>query len=218
MIERFGRVVEPEEMTELAGSIRPPLAPNALSRMSRDLEPPTSDEGFADVEVVPFVRDHPTGGKPGIAIAIDALERTSGDGGHEGHIGRLLDDAPQRPLPPLRVETRCGRRFARRHRCACKDGSSDGAFGRNCRLPSSGGPSDLLVSPSTARDVSGVCEVPRCQPSCEHLVRPERHQSTDRGRAGDVVRGARTLGRLARQRRRRRAPSAAQPVEKPVIS
>ena len=57
MIERFGRVVEPEEMTELARNDPAALAPNALSRMSRDLEPPTSDEGFAKVEVVPFVRD-----------------------------------------------------------------------------------------------------------------------------------------------------------------
>ena len=93
MIERFGRVAEPEEMNELARLDPAALAPHALSRMTRDLEPPTVDEGFADIEVVPFVRDLPEGG-PGIAIAIDALEGPSADSEHEVDMARLLDDVP----------------------------------------------------------------------------------------------------------------------------
>ena len=94
MIERFGRVVQPEEMTELARIDPAALAPHALSRMMRDLEPPRADEGFADIEVVPFVRDASASGKPGIAIAIDALEGPSGGSAREVDIARMLDDVP----------------------------------------------------------------------------------------------------------------------------
>jgi hypothetical protein len=94
MLERFGRVVEPEQMTELARIDPAALAPHALSRMMRDLEPPTADEGFADIEVVPFVRDRSPDGVPGIAIAIDPLEGTSNDGPGELAMTRLLDDVP----------------------------------------------------------------------------------------------------------------------------
>jgi aryl-alcohol dehydrogenase-like predicted oxidoreductase len=94
MIERFGRVVQPEEMTELARVDPAALAPHALSRMTRDLEPPTLDEGFADIEVVPFVRDLSAGGGPGIAIATDALEEPNADGPSEIAMARVLDDLP----------------------------------------------------------------------------------------------------------------------------
>jgi aryl-alcohol dehydrogenase-like predicted oxidoreductase/adenylate kinase family enzyme len=95
MIERFGRVVQPEEMTELARTDPAALAPHALSRMMRDLEPPTLDEGFADVEVMPFVRDDaPKQGVSGIAIAMDALETPGADGQLESDVVRWLDNVP----------------------------------------------------------------------------------------------------------------------------
>jgi len=93
MIDRFGRVIDPEEMTELARIDPAALAPHALSRMVRDLELPTGDEGFADIEVVPFVRVVAAGGNPGIAIAMDALEENV-DGEHEGDMARWLGDVP----------------------------------------------------------------------------------------------------------------------------
>jgi hypothetical protein len=74
MIERFGRVIPPEEVAELGRRDPAALAPHALSRMTRDLEPPTADEGFASIEVVPFVRDPPRRGSAGVALAADALE------------------------------------------------------------------------------------------------------------------------------------------------
>jgi aryl-alcohol dehydrogenase-like predicted oxidoreductase len=94
MMERFGRVVQPEEITELARIDAAALAPHALSRMMRDLEPPSADEGFGDIEVVPFVRDRSAGAKPGIAIAMDALETPGNDGRREMDMGRWLDDVP----------------------------------------------------------------------------------------------------------------------------
>jgi aryl-alcohol dehydrogenase-like predicted oxidoreductase len=94
MIERFGRVVAPDEMTALARTNSAALAPHALSRMTRDLEPPTLDEGFVEIEVVPFVRDFPAGGNPGIAIAVDAMEALSPDGQGEVDVARWLADVP----------------------------------------------------------------------------------------------------------------------------
>ena len=94
MIERFGRVVEPEEMTDLARDDPAAMAPRVLSRMTRDLEPPMPDEGFADIEVVPFVRDQAAGGHPGVAMAVDALEGAGAAGRREVEMNRLLADVP----------------------------------------------------------------------------------------------------------------------------
>jgi aryl-alcohol dehydrogenase-like predicted oxidoreductase len=79
MLERFGRVVEPEEMATLGRTDPAALAPHAVSRMARDLEPPTLDEGFAQVEVVPFERDVHGDGRAGIAVAVDALDELEGE-------------------------------------------------------------------------------------------------------------------------------------------
>jgi adenylate kinase family enzyme len=94
MIERFGRVIEPDEMAKLARTDPAALAPHALSRMTRDLEPPAEDEGFATIEVVPFVRALRAGGVPGIAIAMDALEPPVAAAQREVDMPRALDDVP----------------------------------------------------------------------------------------------------------------------------
>jgi aryl-alcohol dehydrogenase-like predicted oxidoreductase/predicted kinase len=57
ILARFGRLLSPEELTVLARKDTAALAPNALHRMARALEPPTLDEGFDAVEVVAFSRD-----------------------------------------------------------------------------------------------------------------------------------------------------------------
>jgi len=59
MIERFGRLPEPEEIAAIARTEPTALSPTVLLRMTRDLEPPVADEGFIAVETVPFVRDAP---------------------------------------------------------------------------------------------------------------------------------------------------------------
>jgi aryl-alcohol dehydrogenase-like predicted oxidoreductase/adenylate kinase family enzyme len=94
MIERFGRVIDPHEISTLARTDPAALAPHALSRMVRDLEPPAHDEGFAYIEVVAFVRDLAADGQPGVAIAADALEEPILAGDREADIARLLHHAP----------------------------------------------------------------------------------------------------------------------------
>jgi hypothetical protein len=74
MIERFGKVLEPEELDKLARSDAAALAPHALFRMQRELEPPAADEGFAVIERVLFVRQHQAGGVAGIFIALAASD------------------------------------------------------------------------------------------------------------------------------------------------
>jgi aryl-alcohol dehydrogenase-like predicted oxidoreductase len=87
MIERFGRVLDPDEIRKLARTEPAALAPHALSRMTRDLERPAPDEGFEEIEVVPFVRHRTTtSGNPrrereadraAVFVALDALEDSS---------------------------------------------------------------------------------------------------------------------------------------------
>lgn len=72
MLERFGRVIEPAELDELVKTEPAALAPRAVSRMARDLEPPVASEGFSEVEIVPFVREH-RAGPAALVVAFDAL-------------------------------------------------------------------------------------------------------------------------------------------------
>jgi aryl-alcohol dehydrogenase-like predicted oxidoreductase/adenylate kinase family enzyme len=96
MLHRFGRVVPPDEMSELARRDVAALAPHALSRMTRELEPPSDDEGFVDIQVVPFARDVAAAGNSGVAISLDALEIPVTDDANRVDLGRLLDGVPPR--------------------------------------------------------------------------------------------------------------------------
>lgn len=73
MLERFGRVLEPEELDALAHTDAAALAPHAIFRMQRELEPPAADEGFASIERVVFTRSHAQGGGPGTFVALPVL-------------------------------------------------------------------------------------------------------------------------------------------------
>lgn len=73
MLERFGRVIGPEEIAALGRTDAAALAPHAVFRMQRELEPPASDEGFATIESVPFVRQEQKGVVSGIFVALAAL-------------------------------------------------------------------------------------------------------------------------------------------------
>ena len=77
MIARFGSVLEPAELSLRAREDPAALAPSAVYRMTRELEPPAEDEGFAAIEIVPFVREHAAPpGRPGAAISLDAPEES----------------------------------------------------------------------------------------------------------------------------------------------
>jgi hypothetical protein len=88
MLGRFGRLLEPDEMRALVRREPAALAPRALQRMTRDLEPPAADEGFADVERRGFVREPAPGGHAGVIVALDALE--ADDGGAEAAVALAL--------------------------------------------------------------------------------------------------------------------------------
>jgi hypothetical protein len=74
ILDRFGRLPEPEEMRSLARKDAAALGPNVLYRMARALEPPAADEGFDTIDVVRFERDAPDSALHVAAVfAIDSL-------------------------------------------------------------------------------------------------------------------------------------------------
>lgn len=77
MIDRFGKVLEPGELAAALREDPAALPPSAVQRMTRDLEPSAADEGFATIEIVPFVRHAPqtstASARPGIALSLDTL-------------------------------------------------------------------------------------------------------------------------------------------------
>ncbi len=73
MLDKLGRVPEPEEQSVLVRREPAALAPRALQRALRDLEPPAADEGFVDIQVIPFTREWTGQGRAALIIAFDAL-------------------------------------------------------------------------------------------------------------------------------------------------
>jgi aryl-alcohol dehydrogenase-like predicted oxidoreductase/predicted kinase len=74
MLEAHGRLLEPDEMERARDPSA--LGPGALNRLVRAVEPPADDEGFASLEVVPFVRrPRPGQDRPAVFVSLDAAER-----------------------------------------------------------------------------------------------------------------------------------------------
>ncbi|HWF33944.1 MAG TPA: aldo/keto reductase [Solirubrobacteraceae bacterium] len=71
LLEEFGRLPTPEEVRSRARSTPGVLMPTSQMRALRELEPPASDEGFAEVEVVPFTRS-PSPALTGSAVYVAA--------------------------------------------------------------------------------------------------------------------------------------------------
>lgn len=69
LLERFGHLPMPEELRTRTEGV---LSPTSQMRTFRELEPPGEDEGFAAIEVVPFVRG-PGEGRVGVFVAAAAL-------------------------------------------------------------------------------------------------------------------------------------------------
>jgi adenylate kinase family enzyme len=69
LLEQFGHLPMPEE---LRGRKEGVLTPTSQMRALRELEPPGEDEGFAAIEVVPFVRA-PASGRSGVFVAAAAV-------------------------------------------------------------------------------------------------------------------------------------------------
>lgn len=73
LIERFGSLPGPEELRRRARREPGVHAPTTQMRTLRELEPPSTDEGFAAVERVPFARAQRAGGRRGVLVAAAAL-------------------------------------------------------------------------------------------------------------------------------------------------
>ena len=74
LLDRFGSLPTPEELKELARREPGVLAPTSQMRALRELEPPSTDEGFARVEQVPFVRAQWPRTRAGVFVAAAASE------------------------------------------------------------------------------------------------------------------------------------------------
>jgi aryl-alcohol dehydrogenase-like predicted oxidoreductase len=72
LLERFGSLPTPEQLRGLARREPGVHAPTSQMRALRELEPPSTDEGFADVEQLPFART-PVQGQAGVLVAAAAL-------------------------------------------------------------------------------------------------------------------------------------------------
>lgn len=78
ILEKYGRLLEPDEMTAVARKDENLVRPTVLFRMARELEPPELDEGFTEIDVVPFVREkRAKWSTPGVMIAANALDRVT---------------------------------------------------------------------------------------------------------------------------------------------
>jgi aryl-alcohol dehydrogenase-like predicted oxidoreductase len=77
VLARLGRLPSPEELGELAREPGFPM-PTSQMRAARELEEPSLDEGFDQIEQVEFVRDR-SPGCPGVFIAAAALSSESPD-------------------------------------------------------------------------------------------------------------------------------------------
>jgi hypothetical protein len=73
LLGRFGSLPMPEQLRE-AGKQEPGLhLPTTQMRTLRELEPPSSDEGFAAIEQLPFVRRESNAGRAGVFVAAAAV-------------------------------------------------------------------------------------------------------------------------------------------------
>jgi aryl-alcohol dehydrogenase-like predicted oxidoreductase len=74
LLDRFGALPPPDDLRTLARREPGVLAPTSQMRALRELEPPSTDEGFARVDVMPFARADPSGAAGrGVFVAGAAL-------------------------------------------------------------------------------------------------------------------------------------------------
>jgi aryl-alcohol dehydrogenase-like predicted oxidoreductase len=77
LLDRFGSLPTPEQLRQLARSEPGILAPTSQMRTLRELEPPSTDEGFARVERVPFARTpRSRGARAGVFVAAAAMTQS----------------------------------------------------------------------------------------------------------------------------------------------
>jgi hypothetical protein len=86
LLDLFGQLPGPAELRELAKREQGVLAPTSQMRAARDLEPPSLDEGFVDVERLEFARARHGGTHEGVFVAASAVRENgwmaAGDAPH----------------------------------------------------------------------------------------------------------------------------------------
>ncbi len=91
LLEQFGSLPTPEKLRELARHEQGVLTPTSQMRAARELEPPSTDEGFSAVEVLPFERTKPAENVPaGVFVAASAVEHS----GFEGALAQSRGEGP----------------------------------------------------------------------------------------------------------------------------
>ncbi len=91
LLERYGALPPPDELKRLAKREPGVLAPMSQMRALRELEPPSADEGFASVEVVPFARAAgPPNAEGAVFVGASALDQP-------GWETALVQEAPDAP-------------------------------------------------------------------------------------------------------------------------
>jgi aryl-alcohol dehydrogenase-like predicted oxidoreductase/predicted kinase len=75
LLERFGSLPPPEQIRDAARREPWLMLPTSQMRALRELEPPSTDEGFTAVETVPFDRVPADGGRPGVFVGAAATTR-----------------------------------------------------------------------------------------------------------------------------------------------
>src|SRR5262249_8767177 len=103
LLDRLGRLPTPEELRELGREPGFPL-PTSQMRATRELEEPSLDEGFDQIERVDFVR-HRRRGRPGVFIAAAALSGKSPDPAAPHLVFDWRPDGTPLDVSALAVET-----------------------------------------------------------------------------------------------------------------
>ena len=75
LLDRFDALPSPDELRQLARREQGVLAPTSQMRAVRELEAPSTDEGFATVERIAFARERSESARAGVLVAARALER-----------------------------------------------------------------------------------------------------------------------------------------------
>jgi aryl-alcohol dehydrogenase-like predicted oxidoreductase len=89
LLERFGRLPAPDELDALSKTEPGVMAPTRQMRALRELEPPGDDEGFTEVERVPFER---TAGRGASAVLVAASAVTELPGELDRNAPHLVFD------------------------------------------------------------------------------------------------------------------------------
>jgi aryl-alcohol dehydrogenase-like predicted oxidoreductase len=94
MIERYGRLLEPDELRRTSAADPGAFGPGVLFRYQRDLEPPEIAEGFAEIEEAPFIRQSdPAWSNRAVIVRADGVLRRS-LGGHRTPLSTEDLDVP----------------------------------------------------------------------------------------------------------------------------